>query len=208
MSQQPPSPSLTRTAIDVSQLPSFAFGHRSILWWATMGMCLIEGTAFVLLAAAYIFLKWRVPDWPPGVAPPQLGWATATTVLTVVSIIPNELTKRAAEKLDLGKTRLWLTICALSGLAFCVTRAFEFTVLNCWWDTNAYGSIVWTLLGVHTVHVVTDVIDTIVLATMLFTAPLDANRFVDISESAFYWYFVVLTWLPIYGLLYISPRFL
>ena len=38
----------TRTAIDVSELPSFAFGHRSILWWATVGMCLIELTAFVL----------------------------------------------------------------------------------------------------------------------------------------------------------------
>lgn len=199
---------MTRTAIDVSALPSFAFGHRSILWWATMGMCLIELTAFVLTGAAYIFLKWRVPDWPPGVAPPELGWATATTALTLVSIVPNELTRRAAEQLDLAKVRLWISVCVLFGLAFCVTRAMEFTALNVWWDTNAYGSIVWTLLGLHTAHVVTDLADTIVLAVMFFTAPLDANRFVDASENAFYWYFVVFTWLPIYGLLYISPRFI
>ena len=197
-----------RTAIDVSGLPSFAFGHRSILWWATLGMCLIEFTAFVLMGAAYIFLKWRVPDWPPGVAPPALGWATATTVLTLLSIVPNELMKRSAEKLDVAKVRLWISVAVVAGLAFCFTRAMEFTALNCWWDTNAYGSIVWTLLGMHTVHVVTDVIDTIVLAGMVFTAPLDANRFVDVSESAFYWYFVVFTWLPIYGILYVSPRFL
>lgn len=199
---------MTRTAIDISTLPSFAFGHRSILWWATMGMCLIEGTAFVLLGAAYIFLKWRVPDWPPGVAPPQLGWATATTLLSLASIVPNQLTKRAAEQLDLAKVRLWISVCVLFGLAFCVTRAMEFTALNCWWDTNAYGSIVWTLLGIHTVHVVTDLMDTAVLAVMFFVAPLDANRFVDASENAFYWYFVVITWLPIYGLLYLSPRLL
>jgi len=199
---------MTRPALDVSALPSFAFGHRSILWWATLGMCLIELTAFVLMGAAYIFLKWRVPDWPPGVAAPQLGWATATTALTLISIAPNALMKRAAEKLDLAKVRLWITVCVVFGLAFCLTRAMEFTVLNCWWDTNAYGSIVWTLLGIHTVHVVTDLIDTMVLAATFFVAPLDANRFVDASESAFYWYFVVFTWLPIYGLLYISPRFL
>jgi cytochrome c oxidase subunit I+III len=199
---------VTRTAISVAELPSFAFGHRSILWWATLGMCLIEATAFVLMGAAYIFLKWRVPDWPPGVAPPDLHWATATTVLAVVSIIPNQLTKQAAEKLDLPKTRLWLVVCILFGAAFCVTRAMEFTVLNCWWDTNAYGSIVWTLLGIHTAHVVTDFADTLVLGVMLFTGPLDANRFVDVSENAFYWYFVVFSWLPIYGLLYIAPRFL
>jgi cytochrome c oxidase subunit 3 len=198
----------TRTGIDVSALQSYAFGHRSILWWATLGMCLIEGTAFVLLGASYIFLKWRVPDWPPGVAPPQLAWATATTVLTLISIIPNELTRRAAEKLDLAGVRRWIAVCVVTGLGFCVTRAMEFTALNCWWDTNAYGSIVWTLLGIHTVHVLTDLADTIVLAVMSFTGPLDANRFVDFSENAVYWYFVVFTWLPIYGLLYISPRFL
>ncbi len=199
---------MTRTAIDVSQLPTFAFGQRSILWWATLGMCLIEGTAFVVMGAAYIFLKWRVPDWPPGVAPPELGWATATTALTLVSILPNELTKRAAEKLDLAKIRLWIVVTAVFGTAVCITRALEFTVLNCWWDTNAYGSIVWTLLGIHTAHVVTDLLDTIVLTVMLFTAPLDATRFVDVSENAFYWYFVVFTWMPIYALLYIAPRFL
>jgi cytochrome c oxidase subunit 3 len=199
---------MTRTAVDVSQLPTFAFGQRSILWWATLGMCLIEGTAFVVMGAAYIFLKWRVPDWPPGVAPPELGWASATTVLTLVSILPNELTKRAAEKLDLAKVRLWIVVTAVFGTAVCFTRALEFTVLNCWWDTNAYGSIVWTLLGIHTAHVVTDLLDTIVLTVMLFTAPLDANRFVDVSENAFYWYFVVFTWMPIYALLYIAPRFL
>lgn len=199
---------MTRTAVDVSALPSFAFGHRSVLWWATMGMCLIEGAAFVLLCAAYIFLKWRVPDWPPGVAPPQLGWATATTALVLISIVPNELTKRSAEKLDRARVRLWISVCIVFGLAFCLTRAMEFTALNCRWDTNAYGSIVWILLGIHTAHVVTDVADTIVLAVMFFVAPLDANRFVDASENAFYWYFVVFTWLPIYGLLYISPRFL
>jgi cytochrome c oxidase subunit 3 len=199
---------MSRTAIDVSALPTFAFGQRSILWWATLGMCLIELTAFILTGASYIFLRWRVPDWPPGVAPPQLGWATATTALMLVSMIPNELTKRAAEKLDLAQVRLWISVCVAFGFAFCITRTMEFTTLNCWWDTNAYGSIVWTLLGLHTVHVVTDLMDTIVLAVMFFTAPLDANRFVDASENALYWYFVVFTWLPIYGLLYITPRFI
>jgi len=198
----------TRTAIDVSQLPTFAFGQRSILWWATLGMCLIEGTAFALMGASYIFLKWRVPDWPPGVAAPELHWATLNTVLILISIVPNELTKRAAERLDVPKTRLWISICIALGVAVSILRALEFTVLNCWWDTNAYGSIVWTLLGIHTAHVLTDLADTMVLAVMLFVGPLDANRFVDVSENAFYWYFVVFSWLPIYGLLYLAPRFM
>jgi cytochrome c oxidase subunit III len=199
---------MTRSAVDVSGLPTFAFGQRSILWWATLGLIAIEGTAFALTIAAYIFLKWRVPDWPPGVAPPELLWGTVTTLLFLVSAVPNELAKRSAERLDGGRTRLWLVVCVAFGLLFCVTRALEFTTLNCWWDTNAYGSVVWTLLGLHTAHILTDLADTVVLTVLMFTGPLDAGRFVDISENAFYWYFVVLSWLPIYAVLYIAPRFL
>ena len=193
-------------ALDVSGLPSFAFGQRSILWWATLGMIAIEGTAFALFIAAYIYLKWRVPDWPPGVAPPDLKWGTLTTVIVLISVIPNALTKRAAEKLDVGKTRLWLSISFLIAVAFCVVRALEFTTLNCWWDSNAYGSIVWTLLGLHTTHFVTDVVDTGVLAVIMFTDRVDANRFVDISENSFYYYFVIVSWLPIYAVIYLAPR--
>jgi len=194
-------------ALDVSPLPSFAFGQRSILWWATLGMIAIEATAFALFIAAYIYLKWRVPAWPPGVAPPELRWGTVTPIIVVISAIPNALTKRAAEKLDLAKTRLWLVVSFLFALAFCAVRALEFTALNCWWDTNAYGSIVWTLLGLHTTHFVTDTIDTGVLALIMFTDRVDANRFVDISENAFYYYFVIFSWLPIYAVIYLAPRF-
>lgn len=199
---------MSRTALDVSPLPTFAFGQRSILWWATMGLIAIEGTAFALLIAAYLFLKWRVPDWPPGVAPPGLLWPTLTTLVLLISLVPNQLTKKAAESLDLVRTKFWISVCLVLGAVFSIFRALDFTTLNCWWDTNAYGSIVWTLLGVHTAHIVTDIIDTAVLAGILFTPRIDAGRFVDVSENAFYWYFVVVSWLPIYVVLYLAPRFL
>jgi cytochrome c oxidase subunit III len=199
---------MTTKVLDVSNLPTFAFGHRSILWWATMGMILIEGTAFGLLAAAYIFLKWRVPHWPPGFAPPELLWGTMTTIIVIASIVPNALAKRAAERLDVPRTRLWVWMSVLFALAFLVSRVFEFTAVNVWYDDNAYGSIVWFLLGTHTAHVATDIVDTAVLGVMLLTTPLDAPRFVDVSENAFYYYFVVFSWLPIYALLYLAPRFI
>jgi cytochrome c oxidase subunit III len=39
----------TTPVINVAPLPRFAFGHRSILWWATMGLIAIEGTMFALV---------------------------------------------------------------------------------------------------------------------------------------------------------------
>jgi cytochrome c oxidase subunit III len=65
---------------------------------------------------------------------------------------------------------------------------------------------VWLLLGLHTVHIATDVLDTGVLTVLIFTGPIEEKRFVDVSENAFYWYFVVLAWIPVYAVIYLAPR--
>jgi len=194
------------SVINVEKMPRYAFGHRSVLWWATLGLFAIEGMAFALVITSYLYIKGRNPHWAPGAAPPDLFWGTLNTVVLLASCVPNQLAKTAAEKLDVRRVQLWLSFCVVFGIVFNVIRIFEFRHLNVWWDTNAYGSVVWTLLGFHTVHILTDLFDTIVLAAIMFVGPLEEKRFVDVSENAFYWYFVVLTWLPIYGLIYFAPR--
>jgi len=196
-----------RTALDVSVLPEYSFGQRSVLWWATMCMIAIEGMMFALVVTSYLYLKGRMPHWPDGVPVPGLMWGTINLGIMIVSLVPNQLTKKAAERFDLKAVRLWLSVCLAFAVAFTVVRFLEFTTLNVRWDTNAYGSITWVLLGFHTVHVLTDLLDSSVLAAIMFVGPVDEHRFVDVSENAFYWYFVVLTWLPIYGVLYLLPRF-
>jgi cytochrome c oxidase subunit I+III len=172
----------------------------------TFGIIAIEGTAFALVMTNYLYLKGRETHWPPGVFPPRLLWGTVNTVVLLASLVPNQLAKRAAERLDLRKTRLWMVVAIGFAVLFNIIRIWEFASLNVWWDTNAYGSVVWTLLGLHTTHILTDLLDSTVLAVLFFTGPLEEKRFVDVSENAMYWYFVVLAWLPIYALIYIAPR--
>ena len=40
-----------------------------------------------------------------------------------------------------------------------------------------------------------------------YTKPFEGKRFVDIAENCGYWYFVVLSWLPIYAVIYFGARF-
>ena len=192
--------------LDVSTLAPGAFGYRSILWWGTAGLIIIELTAFAMTIAAYFYLRTRVPYWPPNVPPPDHLWGAVNTVILIVSIVPNELARRAADNIDLGRVRLWMVVAILFGLAFNIVRIFEFASLNVRWDTNAYGSVVWLLLGLHTTHIATDLVDTIVLAVLMFVGPVEEKRFVDVSENSGYWYFVVLSWLPIYGVIYWAAR--
>jgi heme/copper-type cytochrome/quinol oxidase subunit 3 len=193
--------------LDVGPLPPGAFASRSLMWWGTMGIVLIESTVFALAIGSYFFLRTRMPSWPPdGVAPPDLRWGSVNTLILLVSLIPNELAKRAGERIDLRGVRIWMAVCLAFGVAFNLVRVYEFRHLNVMWDHDAYGSIVWVLLGLHTTHIVTDFLDTAVLAVLMFVGPIEERRFVDVEENAVYWYFVVLAWLPIYGVIYWAPR--
>lgn len=196
----------SRAALDVGRLPTCAFGQRSVMWWATMCMVAIEGTAFALAIASYLYLKGRVPHWPPGFSSPGLLWGTTNVIIMLASAWPNALAKRAAERFDLSAVRVWLAVCLVFALAFNVVRFLEFGQLNVRWDSNGYGSVTWLLLGLHTVHVLTDFMDSTVLAAVVFFGRMDETRFVDVSENAMYWNFVVISWLPIYAFIYLAPR--
>jgi heme/copper-type cytochrome/quinol oxidase subunit 3 len=201
------NPSRRARTLDVSMLAPGGFGYRSLMWWGTLGLIAIEGTMFALAIGAYFYLRTRNPYWPPqGIAPPDLKWGTLNLFVLLASAVPNELAKKAAAHVDLGLVRLWLVVALLFGVAFNAIRVMEFMTLNVTFSNDAYGSIVWLLLGLHTVHIATDVVDTGVLAALMFVGPVEEQRFVDVEENAVYWYFVVFTFLPIYGVIYWAPR--
>jgi cytochrome c oxidase subunit III len=199
---------MQRRELNVADLPNVVFGHRSILWLATMGLIMIESTVFAIVIASYFYLRTRSSDWPPGFMPPALTWGIAITALFLVSAIPNLFIKKAAEKGELRGVQIGLVIMTAVGIAAFAIRLFEFRALNASWAGNAYGSLVWTLLGLHTVHLLTDWYDTVVLMALMFTGRVEGKRFMDTSENADYWWFVIFTWLPIWAVLYFAPRLL
>jgi cytochrome c oxidase subunit III len=200
-------PELTRRrTLDVSGLPTVVFGTRTLLWFGTMGIAAIEGMVFAIVIAAYFFLRLRVTDWPPGVLPPYLLYGTLNTVLFLVSLFPNHILKKAAKEGELKKVQVLLIVLTLFAVGNLVLRVFEFPSLGIKWNANAYGSVVWIILGLHTVHLITDWFDTVVLTLLMFTDKVEGKRFMDVYENSDYWYFVVWTWLPIYFVLYWAPR--
>lgn len=199
-----------RAVVDVTDLPNHAFGSRSVMWWSTVGIMAIEGTVFLIAIASYFYLQGNEQDWPPGHTPlPSHFWGTINVFVLLVSLFPNQVVKKAAENLDLAKVRRWILIADAFAVLFVIVRGLEYAHLNVSWDDNAYGSVTWTLLSFHTLHLVTDLIDSLVLTSLVFTRHgKDPRRLVDVAENAFYWYFVVITWLPIYAVLYWAPRLL
>lgn len=192
--------------LDVSELPSFGFSHRSLMWWGTIGLIVIESCVFAYAVAAWFYLRGQTQLWPPTGEPPDWRWGLATTLWLVLSLAPNQRVKAAAERLELARVKPLLIVMSLLSAGVLALRVGEFQHLNVTWESSAYGSIVWLILGLHTVHLVTDAWDTWVLTVLMHTGPLEGKRFGDVSENAMYWIFVVVSWVPIAAVLYLGPQ--
>ena len=196
-----------RIVLDVSALPPHGLGTASPTWWGTSAFMLIEGTGFALALAVYLYLMSIAPQWPINTQKPDLLAGTILTVLLLASVVPNILVARWADRQDLRKVQFGLVAMSALGVVAMLVRVFEFPAMHVKWDSNAYGSVVWLLLGLHTTHIITDLIDTVVLVCLMFTRHGDnPRRYGDVQDNAMYWNFVVVAWIPLYVCIYWVPR--
>jgi cytochrome c oxidase subunit 3 len=196
-----------RIVLDLSELPPHGVGTASPTWWGTAAFMLIEGAGFGLAIAIYFYLMSLAVRWPINAPLPSLTPGTLVTFSLLVSLAPNAVLARWAKNRDLRKVRFGLILMSFLGVAPLIMRFFEFPALGVKWDSNAYGSIVWTMLGLHTTHLITDLADTLVLTALMFSRHGDnVRRFGDVEDNIMYWNFVVGAWLPIYFCIYWVPR--
>ena len=103
-------------------------------------------------------------------------------------------------------SQVGLITAVVCGVVALILRSFEFSAVYFRWDSNAYGSVVWFLLGMHMMHLSIMTTEAVLLAVWIFTREYDMKHRVDIVTLAVYWYWVVAIWLLIYGVVYFTPR--
>jgi len=198
---------MSHRVLDVSHLPTTGFGPRMTLWWGMMVFLAIEGTVLAMLAVTYLYLWVLAPAWPPnGTPPPSLPAGTLNTALLAASAVLAWLTDRAARDNVRRRTLALMVGMIAVGLLSLTLRAFELGGLHCRWDTHAYGSIVWLILGMHGTHVLAETGENVLLALVLCCGRLERKHYGDVHVNMVYWYFVVGAWLALYALVYWLPR--
>ena len=204
----------TRAVIDISELPHHQFDTYDPVWWGNNLLLAIETSMFGILIATYFYLRQNFELWPPPVAQltatlrplPQLTYGTLNSILLVLSCGPMVLTDIAARRGNKLVSQIGLVICVICGLAALVLRSFEFSAVYFRWDSNAYGSVVWFLLGMHMLHLLVLTTECVLLAIWIFTREFDMKHRVDIVTVAVYWYWVTVIWLILYAIIYFTPR--
>lgn len=192
---------------DLSTLPDSAHGPAHLVWWGNLGFMLIEGTGFALAIGAYLFLSSRSAHWPPVGDPlPSLFWSTIFTVGLFASEPLNLWVKRRVSAHDAAGVRMGVLAMVVAGLLLLVLRGLEIAALVPSWNQDAYGSVLWMLMILHSSHILTDWGDTVVQGLWLFTHRIGDDQFADVEDNCNYWTFVVLAWVPLYAILYWLPR--
>src|SRR4051812_7768151 len=147
--------------IDVSKLPPSAIDHRSPIWWGNALLLCIETSMFAIAIASYFYFRRNFDQWPPprvNVQPiiydtnPLLTIPTINLCVLIASLIPMFICDRACLRMKENTVRISATIALLLSAASIYLRFKEFPSLIFRWDENVYGSITWTLLGLHLLH--------------------------------------------------------
>ena len=180
------------------------------VWWGNTLTIMIEGAGFAILVITYFYIRRGFPSWPPaGTLLPDLGASTANAAILVVSILPMwYAVKLAAAREPTRVIAILLLGCAAFGITASVFRVLEFSGVNTRWNSSAYGAIVWSILAVHFAHILAVTLETLLIGILLLTRPIEERRYADISANAIYWYFVALSWVALYVIVFLAPRFL
>jgi len=191
-------------------LPSARGG--SLAWWGMLIGVLTEGTLFAVLIASYFYLRWHNQDegsgWPPdGMPDPKLLRPSVYTAVIIAGGATMALAQLAARRGRQPALNLLLTATLVTGLLFLGLLAWdlaektrEFTP-----QTNAYGSLVYVLDGLHGAHVAVGVLLLGWVTARAWRGTYAGGPHVAVSVAALYWHFVVAVAVLVYLTVVISP---
>lgn len=203
MSAEPLSP----RAYDAERLTAHVTGSRATGWWGVLLLVIIEATVFATLIVSYFYLFAGATVWPPdGISPPDLTLPAINLVLLLACAAPVLWADRSIQRDDQRGVLVGYSLAIIMGAIFLVLKYIEYSGLAYRWDTNAYSSIVWTITGFHSVHLLIVLLKTATILALATRGYFSARRRVAIQGNTLYWLFLIGIWLPLFATLYLFPN--
>lgn len=193
----------------MNALPAEISGHKAPGWWGMILLITTEATLFAALIASYFYLRSGASHWPlGGIAPPPLLKPIIMTILLVGSSVPMIWADLSSRRNNQNAMKLGLGIAWIMGAAFLVLQYTELSNEPFSWRTNAYGSLFFTITGLHGAHVLGALLLNGYTILRSWLGHIRPGRTLVVANTALYWHFVDAVWLVIFTSLYLSPRFL
>lgn len=195
--------------IDVSQLETYALNYKAPLWWGQVLMMVIEGTLFALLICSYFYVRMGFDVWPPpGAGTTPMLLPTLGLVLLLLSVPPMYWSGKGAETKRRKQVIIGSVLNLVCVLLFLLVRWAELVTLPFKWSTDIYGSFVWSMLGLHTMHAIADSVQTVVMLAIVLLRKTHEKQLLGIKIDGLYWYFIVIVYIPVYLVCDLYPAML
>jgi heme/copper-type cytochrome/quinol oxidase subunit 3 len=179
-------------------------------WWGMVLFIATEATLFACLLASYFYIRFKTSNgWPPdGISDPKLLRAIVMTALLAASSLFVYAAEAGIRRGNQRRLVLGLAIGFGLGLAFLGLQIWETVVVAREFTprTNAYGSLVFTITGAHSAHLIVGLLLLAWIQVRAWFRAYSARRHLGVQMAAVYWHFVVAVQLAIFFCLYLTPR--
>lgn len=190
-------------------LPRETEGIRSTGYWGTIVFIATEATLFGSLLSAYFYLRSGATQWPPdGLKKPELTLPLIMTVVLLSSSAPMVAAERSIKRGSQAGLRIGLAISFLLGALFLAFQVIEYSRSEFTPRTDVYGSLFFTITGLHGAHVMLALVMNIGMQVRAWLGHFDQRRYQAVQNVGLYWHFVDAVWVVILLCLYLSPYFL
>ena len=136
----------------------------------------------------------------------NLPFVLIETLVLLTSSFTAGLGTIAVTKHDKDKTLLWFGITFLLGLSFLIMEITEFSHLIAeghTYQTSAFLSSFFTLLGTHGLHIAVGLLWLIILITQILHDGLRENVVSKFERLGMFWHFLDIVWIFIFTFVYL-----
>lgn len=158
---------------------------------------------FAALFAAYYDLRAIDPTWPPPDVHLDVVEGTVGTILLGISSLSMLLAQRFWSRRKFRLARVLVFVTLLLGAAFLgiAVHGWEHDTFHI--STHAYGSLYYMMTGIHALHVSAGLLLLTALVVGLRKPAFSTRDFAGAEAISYYWHFVFIVWVGIYGSIYI-----
>lgn len=174
--------------------------------WGMLLLIATEAALFASLIFSYFYLEVRSPLWPPNGAP-DLKVASFNTAILLSSSVTLHWGELGIRNGRVGRMRLGLALTMVLGAVFLSLQVYEYSRLGFSPTTDAYGSVFFTITGIHGTHVFVGLLILGVMSVMAAKGIFSQEDHHYLSNAALYWHFVDAVWIAVFTSLYLSPHF-
>jgi cytochrome c oxidase subunit III len=183
--------------------PAFSVPAKKMAMWLFI---IADSATFAGCLVAYGFIRNATPNWPRPFH--SITNVALMTFILLTSSLTMLIAVRSAQKGDKGGAFRWTMITAAAGILFATLHIREWmgmiregaTLFHNPWGTPLFGSLFFSITGLHLLHVTGGVIALIAVGLRYQGGRYKAD---DLEITGLYWHFVDLVCMFVVPLVYL-----